>query len=311
VANRLFCSFCGADIDGDHSFFCLQKDVTIRQVYNSPVGGGGLGGFIAKEERIVDPKTGAEKGMKLARFSLIPPGFVWALAEHYGKGAKKYTRYGECSCVKIAEDLERLIQDNVAGPVTKSGFVKTILNLPSANYRTAGVGVSEIQTRLKSWSDVMEVAQLPNESGWPLLTNLAWKNTIVSYPNLAAFAENQTSLDTLTTIILQVGLGALSVIDATLQLDSLKRLQPNGLTKHWSGCKAHLIEKSGDRNWEQGYKWSLSVDASQRHLHQWLQGEDNDEETGSSHLIAAAWHLCALWFFHKFGKGTNDVRQQS
>lgn len=154
MANRLFCSFCGADIDGNHSPSCLQKDVTIQQVYNPLVGGGGSGNFIAKEERIVDPKTGAEKGMKLARFSLIPPGFVWALAEHYGKGAKKYA----------------------------------------------------------------------------------------------------------------------------------------------------------DRNWEKGYKWSLSLDASQRHLNQWLMGEDNDEETGSSHLIAAAWHLCALWFFHKFGKGTNDVR---
>lgn len=110
-----------------------------------------------KEIRTVDPITGAEKGAKLARFSLIPAGFLWALAEHYGQGAKKYA----------------------------------------------------------------------------------------------------------------------------------------------------------DRNWEKGYKWSLSLDASQRHLNQWLQGEDNDEETGSSHLVAAAWHLVALWFFHKFKKGTNDIRHDS
>lgn len=37
-----------------------------------------------------DPTTGGRKGSKLARFSLIPPDFLWALAEHYGKGARKY-----------------------------------------------------------------------------------------------------------------------------------------------------------------------------------------------------------------------------
>jgi hypothetical protein len=66
--------------------------------------------------------------------------------------------------------------------------------------------------------------------------------------------------------------------------------------------------KYADRNWERGYKWSLSLDAHSRHLSQWLLGEDNDPETGSSHLVAAVWHLIALWFFHKFGKGTDDIR---
>lgn len=43
-----------------------------------------------EEVKIVDPVTGGVKGSKLARFSLIPPEFLWALAEHYGKGEKKY-----------------------------------------------------------------------------------------------------------------------------------------------------------------------------------------------------------------------------
>ena len=43
-----------------------------------------------EEVRIVDPKTGGEKGSKLARFDLIPPEAHWALAEVYGKGARKY-----------------------------------------------------------------------------------------------------------------------------------------------------------------------------------------------------------------------------
>lgn len=66
--------------------------------------------------------------------------------------------------------------------------------------------------------------------------------------------------------------------------------------------------KYADRNWERGYKWSLSVDALLRHLYLWLGGEDDDAETGTNHLIAVAWHAVALFTFQVRGLGTNDVR---
>jgi hypothetical protein len=108
----------------------------------------------AEEKRETDPRTGGQKGSKLARFSLIPGEFLWALAEHYGIGARKYE----------------------------------------------------------------------------------------------------------------------------------------------------------DRNWERGYKWSLSVDALERHLTAWKIGESRDPETGSSHLIAAAWHCVALFIFELRGLGNDDIR---
>ena len=43
-----------------------------------------------EETIITDPKTGGQKGSKLARFDLIPADALWALAERYGEGAKKY-----------------------------------------------------------------------------------------------------------------------------------------------------------------------------------------------------------------------------
>lgn len=43
-----------------------------------------------EEVRVVNEKTGAEKGSKLARFDLIPAKPLWELAEHYGRGAEKY-----------------------------------------------------------------------------------------------------------------------------------------------------------------------------------------------------------------------------
>lgn len=42
------------------------------------------------EVRITDPRTGGEKGSKLARFDLIPADVLLQFAEHYGKGAEKY-----------------------------------------------------------------------------------------------------------------------------------------------------------------------------------------------------------------------------
>lgn len=37
-----------------------------------------------------DPVTGGRKGSKLARFDLLPPEVLFEVAEHYGKGARKY-----------------------------------------------------------------------------------------------------------------------------------------------------------------------------------------------------------------------------
>lgn len=45
------------------------------------------------EVRTVDPDTGGEKGMKLARHDLIPMKALHELAEHYGKGCEKYTEH--------------------------------------------------------------------------------------------------------------------------------------------------------------------------------------------------------------------------
>lgn len=41
-------------------------------------------------ERRTVSSTGGEKGVKLARFDLIPAGPLWEVAEHYGRGAEKY-----------------------------------------------------------------------------------------------------------------------------------------------------------------------------------------------------------------------------
>ena len=77
------------------------------------------------------------------------------------------------------------------------------------------------------------------------------------------------------------------------------------LAEHYGkGCK-----KYDDNNWRKGYQWSLSVAALQRHLNLWLQGETFDKETNSHHLVAAAWHCIALWWFERHVKGTNNLNK--
>jgi dATP/dGTP diphosphohydrolase len=52
--------------------------------------------------------------------------------------------------------------------------------------------------------------------------------------------------------------------------------------------------KYADHNWRKGYDWSLSYAALQRHAQAFWGGEDLDEETGSPHLAAVAFHAFAL-----------------
>lgn len=58
-------------------------------------------------------------------------------------------------------------------------------------------------------------------------------------------------------------------------------------------------EKYDDNQWRKGYEWSKSYAALIRHANQFWAGEDFDEETGSNHMAAVAWHALALLTFYK------------
>ena len=65
--------------------------------------------------------------------------------------------------------------------------------------------------------------------------------------------------------------------------------------------------KKYDRyNYLKGFKWSLSYDALQRHLHLFWSGQDKDEESGLYHLAHACWHCLALISYSLYGLGTDD-----
>lgn len=65
------------------------------------------------------------------------------------------------------------------------------------------------------------------------------------------------------------------------------------LAKHYG----RGARKYDDHNWARGYEWSKSYAAMQRHAQAFWSGENIDEETGSPHIIAVAWHAFTLTEF--------------
>lgn len=64
--------------------------------------------------------------------------------------------------------------------------------------------------------------------------------------------------------------------------------------------------KYDDNQWRKGYEFSKSYAALMRHLTQWWGGEDIDEETGSNHMAAVAWHAFTLMTFQQFNPEFDD-----
>jgi hypothetical protein len=64
--------------------------------------------------------------------------------------------------------------------------------------------------------------------------------------------------------------------------------------------------KYAPNNWRQGYKWSLSFAAMQRHAWQFWNGQSDDPEMGTHHLASVAFHAFALLEFDRAGLGTDD-----
>lgn len=76
------------------------------------------------------------------------------------------------------------------------------------------------------------------------------------------------------------------------------------LAEHYGrGQIKYPSDENGLPNWQRGYSWRLSYAAMQRHIHLWATGESYDQETGSHHLIAAAWHAAALHWFESTDTG--------
>ena len=70
-------------------------------------------------------------------------------------------------------------------------------------------------------------------------------------------------------------------------------------------------KKYAPRNWEQGIGYSRLFAATQRHITSWWARQDNDLETGRSHLAHAACCVCFLLTFALRGRTDLDDRPEA
>lgn len=64
--------------------------------------------------------------------------------------------------------------------------------------------------------------------------------------------------------------------------------------------------KYAPRNWERGLDWSRCYDAAMRHIDAWWRREENDPDTGMSHLWHAATNIIFLITYQIRGVGKDD-----
>lgn len=67
------------------------------------------------------------------------------------------------------------------------------------------------------------------------------------------------------------------------------------LAEHYGKGEAKYPDSDG-ANWRKGYPWSWCIDALERHLNAFKNGEEFDED-GNLHIIAVAWHCSVLHTF--------------
>lgn len=65
-------------------------------------------------------------------------------------------------------------------------------------------------------------------------------------------------------------------------------------------------EKYGDRDWEKGMPYGRIFAAMMRHVWAWWRGENNDPESGKSHLWHAAACVCFLVTYEARQSGEDD-----
>ena len=70
----------------------------------------------------------------------------------------------------------------------------------------------------------------------------------------------------------------------------------------------HGCIRYGLNNWRkaEGFKFSRCYNALLRHMFAWWQGEDNDRETGISHLAHAMCNLLFMMYHFKNNKQADD-----
>lgn len=67
-------------------------------------------------------------------------------------------------------------------------------------------------------------------------------------------------------------------------------------------------KKYADHNWKKGFKYSVPLAATRRHICDWQMGDNWNEENNCHPLVSAATNLLMLAYLEQHGLGKDDVR---
>lgn len=149
--------------------------------------------------------------------------------------------------------------------------------------------------------------QVPRHHGWPSMkdelkpSGRSWINGWAWNDKTRRAVQTNTPPEDETDVPDEAPGGEVRTVSRTGGEKGMKLarydLIPTAPLKALAEHYAKGAEKYDDNQWRKGYEFSKSFAALQRHAWQWWNGEDTDEETGSSHLTAVAWHAFALLEF--------------
>lgn len=126
----------------------------------------------SKETKVVNADTGAVKGQKLARFDLIPPIALWAVAERFGAGAEKYTIDTPVSLLEAKQKLVLLCscQNNIdqlnvtpKDDTLQKDFVSTVTINNTLQPKEQNVTQTELNT-VKDYAELATIDGLRNKT---------------------------------------------------------------------------------------------------------------------------------------------------
>jgi hypothetical protein len=261
------------------------------------------------EERVTSP-TGGSKGRKLARFDLIPTMPLRRLAEHFGRGATKYTQEHkwQTGLAVLTDAMLLLTANSNVDRTTRNSLEQTIRSLRNAKEKIDNPGANETGDTIPVGTDETLSATKGSSVG-ASYENTGWTSQITS-PWWTDKAESALSAEAhrngpilTSTIVTRLAQSVDFCADDATKESVCLEIMRQALNLHSHTCRElerysvtrNGLTESGDRNWERGYDWSLSYAAAQRHLNAFWGGEDWDPEFPESHhLDAAMFHLMAL-----------------
>lgn len=261
------------------------------------------------------------------RYDLIPVMPLADLAEVYTVGAAKYKANETYTELELIEWLKgfakNVVRVKIYRPLVCADLAmnetlnEETLNMLNAKKNNPENGEMHTQNIVQQFQNVEMLTQnvvpeinKPNIRAASKKWAYQWKPTKCSKYDKETNAEyvellwKQSNAFVLTMTILQDSQEVFYATSATSLLECLEIMYA-ALPKHlitlkslpikaeWKQGLFHL-EFTGDRNWEQGIKYSRILAAMFRHLESFRAGEDKDKESGCYHLASVAWGAFAL-----------------